>query len=112
MMRWPMVGVTLGEFMDLTIWDLLEPATHEKAAVRLEGRRTGTSERFETRLVRSDGALIPVLVSVNPIFGEDGTFEGSLSMVRDVTERVQQEERRQKLEEQLRHSQRLESIGH
>jgi two-component system cell cycle sensor histidine kinase/response regulator CckA len=106
------VGVTLPEFMELTIWDLLDPATHEIAAEGLEGRRTGKSERFETKLVHSDGTLIPVLVSVNPIFDENGTFGGSLSMVRDVTERVQQEERRQGLEEQLRHSQRLESIGH
>ena len=33
-------------------------------------------------------------------------------MIRDVTESVAQEEHREALEEQLRHSHRLESIGH
>jgi PAS domain S-box-containing protein len=106
-----MVGTTVAEFLERSIWDVLDPATHTRAAARIEGRRTGVSERFETKLVRSDGTLLPVLVSVNPIFDEAGTYDGSLSMVRDVTERVEQEERRQGLEEQLRHSQRLESIG-
>ena len=106
-----MVGATVAEFMGRSMWDFLDPATHAEAAERLKGRRSGVSGRFETRLVRDDGVVIPVLVSVNPIFDENGTFGGSLSMVRDVTERVEQEERRQRLEEQLRDSQRLESIG-
>jgi two-component system, cell cycle sensor histidine kinase and response regulator CckA len=106
-----MVGTTVDDFLRKSMWDLIDPATHGDAAERIDSLRSGLSERFESRLVGADGAMIPVLVSVNPIFDESGAFGGALSMVRDETERVEQEEHRQQLEEQLRHSQRLESIG-
>jgi PAS domain S-box-containing protein len=106
-----MVGLTVPEFLERTMWDVLDPATHAKAAERLDTRRSGESERFETRLVGKDGVAVPVMVSVNPIFDESGAFAGSLSMVRDVSESVEHEARREGLEEQLQRSQRLESVG-
>ena len=78
----------------------------------LERRRSGVSEQHEMKLQRSDGSEMHALVSSTSLLDESGTYAGSLTMVRDVTEEFALAERREELEEQLRHSHRLESIGH
>jgi PAS domain S-box-containing protein len=87
-----------------------ESLNHATAA--LGRRRAGVSEQHEIKLRRSDGTEMHALVSATSLFDDNGAYAGSLSMIRDVTERVSQEDIRHELEEQLRHSQRLESIGH
>jgi two-component system cell cycle sensor histidine kinase/response regulator CckA len=77
----------------------------------VERRRTGVNEQYEVKLWRSDGTEMHALVSASSLTDDSGNYTGSLSMIRDVTERVEQEERRHGLEEQLRQSHRLESIG-
>ena len=84
----------------------------EQATAALDRRRAGVSEQHQMKLRRSDGTEMHALVSATSLLDESGTYAGSLTMVRDVTESVAQDERRESLEEQLRHSHRLESIGH
>jgi len=50
-------------------------------------------------------------VSVTPLFDRDGTFVGSVHVARDVTERNRIEEDRLRLEQQMQHTQKLESLG-
>ena len=66
---------------------------------------------YEMKLLRSDGTEMYALVSATALLDESGTYIGSLKMIRDDTERVEQDEKNRDLEEQLRQSQRLESIG-
>jgi PAS domain S-box-containing protein len=76
-----------------------------------EGRSAGVSEHYEVKLLRSDGTEMYALVSATALLDESGAYIGSLKMIRDDTERVEQDEKHRDLEEQLRQSQRLESIG-
>ena len=87
-----------------------EGLNHAKEA--LARRHSGVSEQHDMKLRRADGTEMHALVSATSLFDESGEYAGSLSMIRDVTESVAQEHLRLELEEQLRHSQRLESIGH
>ena len=59
---------------------------------------------------RSDGSPIPVEYSSYPI-RRDGTITGAVISWRDMTERNRAEEEREKLEQQLLHAQKLESLG-
>ncbi len=58
--------------------------------------------RFVNR--RKDGSLYTEESSITPVLGEDGEIEGYVAIKRDLTERLE-------LEERLRQSQKLEAIG-
>lgn len=78
----------------------------------LEGVRRITSEgarSFETVFRCSSGEPLPVEVTGREVDLADQ--QGLLLMARDVTERIRAEEDRRKLESQLQHAQRLESLG-
>jgi PAS domain S-box-containing protein len=61
-------------------------------------------EHFETVRRRKDGELICVSLTISPIRGQDGRIVGASHIARDISER-------KKLEEQLRQTQKLESLG-
>lgn len=59
--------------------------------------------------LKKDGTQLPVEIGLNPIETEDGLFV--LSSIVDISARQHAEEERRRLEEQLRHAQKLEAIG-
>jgi PAS domain S-box-containing protein len=61
-------------------------------------------EHFETKRRRKDGKLIDVSLTISPVRDSSGVVIGASHIARDITERKQ-------FEEQLRQSQRLESLG-
>jgi len=75
------------------------------------GRRSGKSESYERAIQCSDGRTQFLMVSVTPIMGPEGEFDGVFAMMTDITERKHSELQRQQMEIQLRHSQKLEAIG-
>jgi two-component system cell cycle sensor histidine kinase/response regulator CckA len=107
-----MLETSVAEMQGRSVFEFCDPEDLGRAEETIDRRRAGVSERFEMKLRRSNGTEMHALLSENPIFDESGTYAGALAMVRDVTESVEQEDRRRALEEQLRQSQRLESIGH
>jgi PAS domain S-box-containing protein len=58
---------------------------------------------------RKDGTELPVEIGLNPLETEEGVFV--LSSIVDISARQQAEEERRRLEEQLRHAQKLEAVG-
>jgi PAS domain S-box-containing protein len=54
-------------------------------------RGSGLAGRRETVLLTKMGRRVPVIVSSRPLF-DDGNFTGMLSVITDITERVQMEE--------------------
>jgi PAS domain S-box-containing protein len=67
-------------------------------------RRGERVEHFETVRKTKTGRLIHVSLTISPIRDKSGRVVGASHVARDVTERRQ-------LEEQLRHTQKLESLG-
>jgi PAS domain S-box-containing protein len=59
--------------------------------------------------LRKDGTEVPVEIGLTPVATEDGLFV--LSSIVDISARKQAEADRRQLEEQLRHSQKMEAIG-
>ena len=68
-------------------------------------------ETLETTRLRKDGSTVDVLVSLSPIADEQGKIVGAASIARDITDRVAAARQRERLEAQLQHAQRLESVG-
>jgi PAS domain S-box-containing protein len=71
---------------------------------KVERRRLGIAEEYETRLIRKDGARIYTNVATSPIMDENGCFRGGLVLLSDITER-------KRLEAELSEAQRLAAIG-
>jgi PAS domain S-box-containing protein len=65
-------------------------ATQDGPSAR-PGRARGQAGRRETVLLTKMGRRVPVIVSSRPLF-DDGSFTGMLSVITDITERVQMEE--------------------
>lgn len=59
--------------------------------------------------VRKDGTEVPVEIGLTPVITEEGMFV--VSAVVDISARKRAEEERLRLEEQLRHSQKMEAVG-
>ena len=57
------------------------------------GRRT---EHFETERRRNDGHLIPVSLTISPIFDDEGRVSGASKIVRDITARKVGDDEREK----------------
>jgi PAS domain S-box-containing protein len=74
------------------------------ARVRSQGRI-----RLETELARPGGPAMPVEVTAAHV--EDAEESSVLVVARDVTERRQAEEERRRLDAQVQHAQRLDSLG-
>jgi PAS domain S-box-containing protein len=84
--------------------DFTGPEERAELERRVEQRRRGQADRYETRLRTADGRSILVEVSAAPLADEEGRISGTIAMLRDVTER-------RALDEQVREAQKLESLG-
>ena len=99
-----LLGYTKQEIFGMRTPDLIVP--EDLAQVPLRASRAGQRLLTQRRLVHKDGTIIPT--EINSTRLPDGTFE---AIVRDIRPRAREEEQRRKLEEELRHAQRMESMG-
>ncbi len=67
-------------------------------------RRGERIEQFETLRLTRDGHLLPVILTISPMCDEKGAVIGASKMVRDMTDR-------NRIEGQLRQSQKMEAFG-
>ena len=66
---------------------------------RMEERRKGVSDSYESKLISRDGSPYWAIVSAKPLFDNDGNFTGTLAMLTDITERKRAEEALQESED-------------
>ena len=71
----------------------------------------GTTYRERFRIVRGDGELLTAETIGRAVRDEAGTIVRLSGTVRDVSDQVREEEERLRLQAQVAHAQRLESIG-
>ena len=67
--------------------------------------------RGDNRLLHRDGHIIPVEQVIFPVRDKDSRLLGVATIIRDVTDRRRAEEERERLQAQLRQSQKLEAVG-
>jgi PAS domain S-box-containing protein len=98
-------GYTPDEAIGHSIYMLLPANRADEESQLLERMQRGERvEHFETVRARKDGKLINVSVSISPIRGSRGEVIGVSGIARDVTARIE-------LEEKLRQTQKLESLA-
>ncbi|MBI5056406.1 MAG: response regulator [Nitrospirae bacterium] len=72
---------------------------------------TGKPAEAYTEGVRDDGSRFSVHIRTAPFFGADAVPKGFIEVVEDITGLKHAEEEQRRLEEQLRHSQKMEAVG-
>jgi two-component system, cell cycle sensor histidine kinase and response regulator CckA len=83
---------------------LPEDRSNEEAEILERIGRGERVEHFETVRRTKTGALINVSLTISPVRDQHGMVIGASHVARDVTER-------RRMEDQLRHTQKLESLG-
>ena len=81
-----------------------EARLHEEAGILARIGEGLPVKHFETMRRHKDGRLIYVSLTISPVRETNGRIVGASHIARDITERVE-------LEEQLRQTQKLESLG-
>ncbi len=105
------LGYTMEELRDMTPLDLKPEFTPESFATLVEPLRKGEKKKivFETVHKRKDSSLYTVEVHLQLLkAGPETLF---VAIILDITRKMQAEEERKRLEEQLFQIQKLESIG-
>ncbi len=96
----------------ITIFDLIIPEEYERACLDVQRMIDERCVRnVEYTLRRKDGTLAPGEVSASVVLGSDGSYVGYIGMERDISERKSLDNERKNLEAQLRHAQKMESLG-
>ncbi len=107
-----------GYSRDELIGQAIEVLIPERYASSHPGKRAGYLENPSARVmgagrdlygVRKDGSEVPVEVGLNPLQSSDLTF--ILAAVVDISARKQSEEEHRRLQDQMQHAQKMESLG-
>ncbi len=101
-----LVGLTREQMLGKTVADFATPAS---AALILERIRQGTEAPYEAVGVRHDGSTFPC-----EILGRNILYQGQqarITAIRDLTERKRGEDEKKRLQEQMLHAQKLETLG-
>ena len=87
-----LLGHPVKDLIGRTMYDFVDPQTADFIRRKHANRARGVSEQYELQLTRKDGSQRWLLVSSSPVMMEDGTFDGALGMVVDITERHRADE--------------------
>ena len=82
-----MFGLSVDEMLTRSLFDFIPEEDRRRARETQGGLRQGeTPEPFDLRLRRADGRTIVAESVVRPMFDRAGRYEGSVAIIRDVTE--------------------------
>ena len=97
-------GYPKDKIIGMFIYNLLDADNRRIFDKQMELHKKGDHTVYELAFIKKDGQKIPVIVSPSVIIDAGDQFKGILGVVTDISERKQ-------LEEQLRQSHKMESIG-
>ncbi len=84
---------------------IVPPENMAEERLILERLRRGERiEQFETIRVSNDGRLLPVMLTISPLYDSERQVIGASKMVRDMSDR-------NRIEAQLRQAQKMEAVG-
>lgn len=86
-----MLGYTVEEMLGKPPFDFLYAEEQAMIRARLERRRQGLTEQYDSRYRRKDGSDLWVIVNTTPLLDNAGRYLGAMAMMTDITARKRQE---------------------
>ena len=99
-----MLGYSVEQMVGRHVLDFKDEEARPIALQKLERRRQGITEQYDSTFQTSDGRRLTVLISTRPLWDGDGCYTGTLGIITDITERSL-------LEERLHQANKMEAIG-
>jgi len=87
-----MIGYREDEILGRPLTDFFFAEDLPDHQARMATRRQGRPEQYQRRLRHKNGQVAWVLISASPLFAADQRFQGSISMVTDITDIKHHEE--------------------
>ncbi|MBF0523647.1 MAG: PAS domain S-box protein, partial [Deltaproteobacteria bacterium] len=106
-----MHGYTTYELAGRLIGYLFDEGSNKELSLNLGISEERGHYSFESRNIRKDKSVFPVLVSVTTVKDEQGRRLYRAYNMIDITDRKEEENQRKKLERQLRQAQKMEAVG-
>ena len=106
-----MLGYEIEEMLGRPPRDFKPQGAPEETSTALEERSRGFGGQMERVYIRKDGSKIWTLNSMSVIRGEDGSYQGALAMVTDISERRAGDRKLQEGSRLLAEAQRLAQLG-
>ncbi len=104
-------GVPEGTLLGRNLKDFVDPKTFEDILAQTKHRQLGIVTKYEIQIIHPDGNKRDLLVTGAPKKDSNGNITGTYGIFRDITEQKRSEEEKDRLEIQLRRSQKMEAIG-
>ena len=92
-----MLGYTREEIIGRPLYDFLPEQGKEIMAEQLNRRSRGERKYYEIPWTGKAGAQVYTIVSPEPVFNDEGQYQGSFAVVTDISERKHLEEKLRKL---------------
>ena len=106
------LGNTAEELRDLPLGAQIHPDDQAKVLTAIQtAKLSGVGQVMEYRMQHRDHSWRVLESHANPVANARGEVEHVVIVARDITERTQADEERRQMEVQLRHAQKMESIG-
>jgi PAS domain S-box-containing protein len=103
------LGYSRGELLSMTIHRINPDYPEEVWGAHWEDLRRRKSFTLETRHIAKDGRILPVEVTVNYVEFDGKEF--NCASARDISQRVEAQEKSRLLEARLLHARKMEGIG-
>jgi two-component system, cell cycle sensor histidine kinase and response regulator CckA len=99
-----MLGYRVEEMVGRHLLDFKDEEARPMALQKLERRRQGITEQYDSTFRTRDGRRLTALISTRPLWSGEERYAGSLGVITNITERSL-------LEEQLHQAHKMEAIG-
>ena len=107
-----MFGYSAREILGLPTDILAPPERHGEAEAMFQRLKAGEDAiHYETTRLRKDGTPILVSITASPVFNAAGDIKGNSDIVRDITEQKRAGEKLKKLQAELIHLSRWNTMG-
>lgn len=106
-----MLGYSVEEMQGRFIFDFMDEEKRTIAAKHVEHCKSGISEQHDFKLINKEGLAVWAELNTTPLYDTDGTYNGALAMITDITQRRRAEKKLRDTQQLLLRTESLAQVG-